>query len=85
MELPFTRDSGCGPEVLDPFLKAVKASDGPVYVHCIGGTHRAGALCAYYRMKVEGWTFESAIEEYDRLGGDRVADHALITAIRPKQ
>ncbi|MCP5535122.1 MAG: dual specificity protein phosphatase family protein [Akkermansiaceae bacterium] len=35
----------------------------PVLVHCQHGADRTGALCAVYRMAVQGWTKEEAIQE----------------------
>jgi tyrosine-protein phosphatase SIW14 len=40
----------------------------PILVHCLGGVHRTGVMCALYRMECEGWTRERAIEEMSRLG-----------------
>lgn len=35
----------------------------PVLVHCMNGSDRAGAMCAVYRIAVQGWTKEEAINE----------------------
>jgi len=35
----------------------------PVLVHCYFGSDRSGAMCAVYRIAVEGWTKEQAIQE----------------------
>ena len=40
----------------------------PVLVHCQHGADRTGAMCAIYRIVVEGWTKEEAIREM-REGG----------------
>ena len=32
-------------------------------VHCWHGADRTGMMCAVYRLAVEGWTKEEAIEE----------------------
>ena len=35
----------------------------PVLVHCLHGADRTGTMCALYRIAVQGWTKEQAIEE----------------------
>jgi protein tyrosine/serine phosphatase len=35
----------------------------PVFVHCKRGADRTGAMCAVYRVVVEGWTRDEAIRE----------------------
>ena len=35
----------------------------PVYFHCWRGKDRTGAMCAAYRIKVEGWLLEDARRE----------------------
>ena len=35
----------------------------PVFVHCQYGADRTGTMCAAYRIAVQGWTKEEAIEE----------------------
>ena len=54
------------PEVEDVirFLKIVTDEKRlPVLVHCQHGADRTGAMCAIYRVAVEGWTKEEAIRE----------------------
>jgi len=46
------------------FLKIVTDSNRtPVFVHCHYGIDRVGAMCAIYRIVVQGWSKEEAIEE----------------------
>jgi protein tyrosine/serine phosphatase len=46
------------------FLKVfADKNNAPVFVHCQHGSDRTGMLCAIYRMAVEGWSREGAIEE----------------------
>lgn len=46
------------------FLKIVTDKNKlPVFVHCQHGADRTGTMCAIYRIAVEGWTKEEAIEE----------------------
>ncbi len=46
------------------FLRIVTDKERqPVLVHCQHGADRTGALCAVYRVAVQGWTKEEAIRE----------------------
>ena len=40
----------------------------PVFVHCKHGSDRTGTLCAVYRIFIQGWSKEDAIEEMTRGG-----------------
>jgi protein tyrosine/serine phosphatase len=51
------------------FLAAVTdPARQPVFVHCAEGRDRTGVMCAVYRMEVEGWTPERALEEMRSFG-----------------
>lgn len=82
VEVPFEKTPGPAPETLARFLEATRAGPGAFYVHCHGGTHRGGILCASYRMREEGWDFNKTAVEFGRLGGDLKADHAMLEAVR---
>lgn len=46
------------------FLQIVTdAGRTPVFVHCRRGADRTGLMCAVYRIAVQGWTKEQAIDE----------------------
>jgi protein tyrosine phosphatase (PTP) superfamily phosphohydrolase (DUF442 family) len=46
------------------FLKIVTdANRTPVFVHCRRGADRTGMMCAVYRIVVQGWSKDEAIEE----------------------
>ncbi len=46
------------------FLKLVTdPANQPVLVHCQHGADRTGTMCAVYRMAVQGWTREQAVQE----------------------
>ena len=54
------------PELADAvrFLQVVTDTNKmPVLVHCKHGSDRTGAMCAVYRVAVQGWDKESAIRE----------------------
>jgi len=40
----------------------------PVFVHCQHGSDRTGAMCASYRIVVQGWSKEEAIKEMTKGG-----------------
>ena len=40
----------------------------PLYFHCWRGKDRTGAMCAAYRMAVEGWPLEAALREMEAYG-----------------
>lgn len=40
----------------------------PVFVHCQRGADRTGTMCAVYRIAVQGWSKEEAIEEMTKGG-----------------
>ncbi|MBN2594227.1 MAG: dual specificity protein phosphatase family protein, partial [Sedimentisphaerales bacterium] len=40
----------------------------PVFVHCQHGADRTGTMCAIYRVAVQGWSKEEAIEEMTKGG-----------------
>lgn len=51
------------------FLKIL--TDGertPVFVHCQRGADRTGTMCAIYRIAVQGWSKEDAVEEMTKGG-----------------
>ncbi len=51
------------------FLQIVAdSSRTPVFVHCQHGADRTGTVCAIYRIAVQGWSKEEAIEEMTKGG-----------------
>jgi protein tyrosine phosphatase (PTP) superfamily phosphohydrolase (DUF442 family) len=51
------------------FLKIVtNGNRTPVFVHCQRGVERTGTMCAVYRIVVEGWSKDEAIEEMTKGG-----------------
>lgn len=81
IEVPFAGNRGPDRENFETYFQALETCETPVYVHCRGGSHRAGILGAAYRMKFQNWTYEQAMIEYGRLGGDLKKDHAMLTAL----
>ena len=51
------------------FLKIVTNTERtPIFVHCHRGAERTGVMCAAYRIVVQNWTKEQAIEEMTKGG-----------------
>jgi tyrosine-protein phosphatase SIW14 len=51
------------------FLQIVSdPNHGPVFVHCKRGADRTGLMCAVYRVAVQGWTKEQALDEMTQGG-----------------
>ena len=44
------------------------SNNTPVFVHCQYGAERTGTMCAIYRIAVEGWNKNEAIEEMTKGG-----------------
>lgn len=59
-----TRPWSLNEEDITEFLRVAKDSKRrPVFVHCHHGADRSGALCAAYRIVVQGWSKEEALLE----------------------
>ncbi len=80
IELPFSMEDI--PETVFLQLATEMASGVKCYVHCHGGTHRAGILGMFYRIRREGWSFAKAKEEFVALGGFPTKDKLLLDALQ---
>ena len=64
VRFPLTTDVAPSPATIQKFLALVNdPANQPVYVHCMGGRHRTGAMTAVYRMTQEGWDAQRAFAE----------------------
>jgi len=65
--------------ILDP-------ANQPVYFHCAHGKDRTGTMAALYRMEIDGWTAEEAIEEMQAFGFNDIWKdlYAFVRAYKPK-
>ena len=64
VRIPLTTDVAPSTQAIERFLSLVNdPANQPVYVHCMGGRHRTGALTAVYRMTRDGWTADRAFSE----------------------
>ena len=51
------------------FLQIVTdSSRTPIFVHCQHGADRTGTVCAIYRITIQGWSKDEAIEEMTKGG-----------------
>lgn len=58
--------SGPTPQATREFLDLVRDPDNwPIVMHCQGGIHRTGVMVGLYRIAVQGWSNEAAIEELE--------------------
>ncbi len=81
VELTFDKDKGPTPADLRRFLDVLKQGKGPYYIHCVGGTQRAGALGLAYRIHVQGWNADRALVEFGRLGGNLKDSDAMLRPV----
>lgn len=44
-------------------LRIIQKSDGPILVHCWHGSDRTGTVVAFYRILIQNWTREQALDE----------------------
>ena len=64
VRIPMTTSDRPSQDVIDKFLALVNDPvNQPVYVHCMGGRHRTGAMTAVYRMTQDGWNADRAFSE----------------------
>lgn len=51
------------PEVLAGVIETLQTAEYPILIHCDGGSDRAGAVSAIYRMLIQGWDRAGALTE----------------------
>ncbi len=65
--IPMTDSDQPTPEQAELFLKIVNdPANQPVFVHCLGGRHRTGAMSAIYRITHDGWSADQSFLEMKR-------------------
>ncbi len=47
---------------------AAAQARGPVYIHCKHGVDRTGFICAAYRVLMNNWSVDRAVEEWKLIG-----------------
>jgi len=55
-------------DVLEFLTVATDPSSQPVFVHCRDGTDRTGMMVAAYRVVIQGWSKQKAIDEMEAAG-----------------
>jgi len=72
VEIPIKADLSSVPpdeEAIRKFFQVVlDPAHQPVYIHCAFGKDRTGTMAALYRLEVDGWTPEEAMEEMQAFG-----------------
>jgi protein tyrosine/serine phosphatase len=72
VEIPLKADLGSVPptdEELKRFFEVVlDPAHQPVYIHCAFGKDRTGTMAAAYRLEVDGWTADEALQEMEAFG-----------------
>ena len=56
------------PWAVRKFLELMMFNSKPTYIHCLHGVDRTGFMCAVYRMRFQGWSYERALDEWKALG-----------------
>ncbi len=85
VEIPLKADLSSVPpddEALRKFFEVVlDPARQPVYIHCAFGKDRTGTMAAIYRLEVDHWTAEEALQEMEAFGYHNIY-HALINYVR---
>lgn len=74
-------------EQIQTVLAIIEGASGPVFVHCKHGCDRTGTIIACYRIRHDGWSNKSALEEARKYGLSRLERgmKAAILAYRKSQ
>src|SRR3954467_10941239 len=72
VEIPLRADLGSVPPDDDSLKKffavVLDPARQPVYIHCAFGKDRTGTMAAVYRLEMDGWTGDEALEEMEAFG-----------------
>ena len=60
--------SGISQRRLSDILAQVEEADKPILVHCQHGEDRTGLVIAAYRVRVDGWSKQTAMDEALKFG-----------------
>lgn len=61
------------------FIAALDSVETPMFIHCHSGKQRGGNLGFIYRVYVESWDLDKAMNEYGALGGKVEPDTEMLT------
>ena len=71
VQLPVSGGQAPSPETVARLCDLLEdPGNWPVLVHCQGGIHRTGLVCAFYRIQYQGWSSSAAIAEMEDLWFD---------------
>jgi tyrosine-protein phosphatase SIW14 len=72
VEMPLTADLESVPpsdeEIKKFFQIVLDPARQPCYIHCAFGKDRTGTMAALYRMEIDGWTSDEALQEMQAFG-----------------
>jgi protein tyrosine/serine phosphatase len=72
IEMPLKADLECVPptdaEIKKFFDVVLDPTRQPCYFHCAFGKDRTGTMAAIYRMEMDGWSSDEALQEMDSFG-----------------
>ncbi len=72
VEIPLKADLGSVPpddaELKKFFEVVLDPARQPVYIHCAFGKDRTGTMAAVYRLEMDGWTPDEALQEMEAFG-----------------
>jgi tyrosine-protein phosphatase SIW14 len=78
VRIPLESTDSPAPEQIAAFLETVSdPANQPVYVHCLHGVDRTGAMIAAYRIQVQGWKNSEALAEMEHFGA-----HGILRDLR---
>lgn len=80
VDLSFAKNAGFDEQQVRQIAEQMSSLPAPVYVHCVGGTHRAGVLGIIYRLS-QGWSPDQALLEFAYLGGSLKANDKTIKSV----
>lgn len=73
VHIPLESTDAPEPEQVARFLEVVRdAGAHPIYVHCLHGVDRTGAMIAVYRIEEQGWSNSDALAEMEHFGAHGV-------------
>jgi protein tyrosine/serine phosphatase len=85
VEIPMKADLTSSPpdeEAVKKFFDVVlDPARQPVYIHCAFGKDRTGTMAAVYRLEVDGWSADEALQEMEAFGYHNMY-RALIDYVR---
>src|SRR5262245_12530258 len=68
VHLPWSATGAPPREYIDRFLAIASDASSVVFAHCKAGSDRTGLMIAAYRVRVDRWTADDALEEMDAFG-----------------